>query len=78
MNHRLDLINNIKDEAFEKMTEIRQKFIALDKELFELWGSPCFPEAQRAFSIARTHLETASMFAIKGICLTYEKKEKTE
>jgi hypothetical protein len=78
MNNRLDLIKCMTANAIPKMNEMREKFIALDEKIYEFWQVPCCPEAQRAFAIARTHLETALMYTNKGICLKYEIKEKSE
>jgi len=72
MDNRLDFISEFQDGAVEEMTEIRKKFIALDDELRALWATTHNQPGQRAFSIARTNIESALQYAIKGLCLKYE------
>jgi len=78
MDIRLDYICEFEDRdaAIAEMTAIRKDFIALDNAI-------CFfaediqknnPAMARAVSIARTHLETSLQYAIKALCLKYEKK----
>jgi len=78
MNNRLDYIGKFKDGAVEKMTEIRAKFVALDEELRMLAcnSESVDPAFNRTLALARTHIETASMYAIKSVCLKYEDKNE--
>lgn len=77
---RLDFITNIEPVAIELMTDIRQKFIALDRAIVDFQES--YPnisnghnqQAARCASIARTHIETACQYAIKALCLCGEQK----
>lgn len=79
MNNRLDYISKFEDGTVEKMTELRKKFIDIDNEL-RGYVDPngCVtitPALARTVSLARTHVETASMYAIKSLCLKHEVKE---
>ena len=76
MDNRLDYIGSFEDGTVEKMTALRAKFIALDTELRELVNpnESHSPSLGRTVALARTHLETASMYAIKSLCLKHEKR----
>ncbi len=74
MDNRLDFISKFEDGAVEKMTEIRAKFMALDEELKQL-SDGITPPGARVFAIARTNIESALHYAIKGLCLKFEKVE---
>lgn len=82
LNHRLDFIKNIQNEAIEMMTGMRDKFINLDEHITDIANAyPDIdngqnPAAARAVSIARTHLEIACQFTIKAICLCGEIKNE--
>jgi len=72
---RLDYIQDIEHEYTERMRELRSMFIDLDMALMEIEDDDRFnPEsgALRTLALARTHLETSSMYAIKSLCLTGE------
>lgn len=75
-NIRLDFIKNIEELAVEKMTNVRNEYIALDMTIQEF--EDAYPnvtnEAARCISIARTHLETSLQYAIKSLCLLGEIK----
>jgi hypothetical protein len=72
MDIRLDYIYNFKDGAKEKMTEIREKYMDIDKMLYGLFIDEENPALKRTFAIARTNLEISLMYAIKTCCLKYE------
>lgn len=71
---RLDFIEKIEPDAINRMTELRQKFIALDKELQVINDQQPDPAGVRAISCARTNLEIALQFAIKSLCILGEIK----
>lgn len=74
---RLDFINKISQENINKMTEIRKKFIELDKQLMEMHDEAQqnnLPEAMRTISLARSNNEIACQFAIKSLCILGEIK----
>ena len=77
VDNRLDFITNIEQEYIDKMTALRQEFIALDKKLRDLSVDDWINKngAARCLSIARTNLETACMYTIKTLCLMGEKKD---
>jgi hypothetical protein len=76
MDNRLDYINNFKDldVAAADMSEMRKSFMAIDAALVEIMEVCEDVAGQRALAIARTHVETAQMYAIKGLCLFHEDK----
>ncbi len=75
-DNRLDFISNIDSEYVSRMTEIRKKFIALDKEIGMMADEPTASAAShRTVALARTHIETSLQFAIKSLCLLGEIKE---
>lgn len=72
-NH-LDFITNIDAQFIDMMTEIRKEFIALDKKI-RVISSLSESEKEgvnRLLSLARTNIETASMYTIKALCLMGE------
>lgn len=70
---RLDFINKINPEFINKMTEIRNKFIVLDNELRKINDEMNGDSAGlRAIALARTHIETSCMYAIKSLCIAGE------
>lgn len=73
-DNRLDFITNIEQEYIDKMTALRQEFIALDKELRDLSADDRINKsgAARCLSIARTNVETALQYTIKTLCLMGE------
>jgi hypothetical protein len=78
INSRLDYISSFADGAVEKMSEMRQKFIDLDNDLKNLAdaANSTYVDSMalfRSIDLCRTHIEQASMYAIKSICLKYEK-----
>lgn len=78
LDNRLDFISDIQPGAIEKMKEIREMFIALDK-IITIQGEKCQSEniaaGVRTASLSRTHLETSLQFAIKTLCLLGETKK---
>jgi len=76
MDNRLDYIGGFEDGTTEKMSALRAKFIELDNELRLLSdiNSHQSPALGRTIALSRTHLETASMYAIKSLCLKHEKR----
>ena len=76
---RLDFIKKIDPANIEMMTILRNKFIDLDNEMKDFEEFGCHDDnvqaAMRSLSIARTHLETSCMHAIKALCLIGEVKE---
>jgi len=74
---RLDYIANINQRYLDKIREIRKMYIDLDLALQEFEDDENFSAecgAVRSVSIARTHLETSSMYANKALCLMGENK----
>lgn len=73
---RLDFINNIQPGAIEKMTHLRQMYIAIDG-IINVQGDKLKdnPAGLRAASLARTHLEISLQYAIKTLCLLGELKD---
>lgn len=71
---RLDFISNFKNNelAIKEMSELREKYIALDKILTDIFECEKNPALLRTLAIARTSLETSLMYAIKTCCLAYE------
>lgn len=75
-DNRLDFINNIKKEYIQRMTEIRKKFIDLDKEIGLMEDDPNASAASlRTIALARTNIEIACQFTIKSLCLLGENKD---
>lgn len=80
--YRLDYISKFKPGTVERMTELRAKFIELEREIqrlrndvaFEDWINNNASQVGRTFDQAMTHLETAQMYAIKMLCLMGEDK----
>jgi len=78
-NIRLDFISNIEDVYVQRMKELRAMYIDLDLALSEIEEDQMFdknPGAMRTISLARTHLETSLMYAIKSLCIIGEIKDR--
>ena len=77
IDNRLDSINKIEPIYIDRMTELRKKFIELDRELGLMAEEDTVTGASlfRAISLSRTHIEIALQFAIKSLCLMGEIKE---
>ena len=82
-DYRLDYISKFKPGTVEKMTELRAKYIELEKEILRLQGELSLEDwvnSKNMLHIARTcdeamtHLETSQMYAIKMLCLLGEDK----
>lgn len=73
---RLDYIDNIRPGAIEKMSNLRQMYIAIDG-IIDIQGDKLSdnPAGQRAASLARTYLEISLQYAIKTLCLLGEIKD---
>lgn len=80
-NYRLDYITKFKPGTVEKMTELRAKYIELEREIRSLrdelyvddWiSNPNVIQIARTYDQAFTHLETSLMYAIKMLCLLGE------
>ena len=71
IDNRLDYIGNFLPGVIEKMSQLRQLYIALDNELVKLGDSQL---GHRNLALARTDLEQSLMNAIKVLCLQGEKK----
>jgi hypothetical protein len=75
MDNRLDFISAIDQEGIDKMTFIRNIYIELDNKLREIQQvKPLSASGGRTLALARTNLETSLQYAIKTLCLQYEKK----
>lgn len=77
-NNRLDFIENIDPIEITRMTDIRSKFIELDKELQkisdDLFERKRMDDGLRVISLARTQLEVSLQFSIKSLCILGEIK----
>lgn len=72
---RLDFISNINQTEIDRMTEIRKKYIELDKELQKISDDMNGDSAGlRAIALARTNLEIACQFSIKSLCILGEQE----
>jgi len=72
---RLDFISNINQTEIDRMTEIRKKYIELDKELQKISDDMNGDSAGlRAIALARTNLEIALQFSIKSLCILGEQE----
>ena len=72
-DNRLDYISKFEVDAYEKMSKIRILYVELDDALREIVDSREQRNgSSRCMSLARTHLETSQMYAIKTICILYE------
>lgn len=72
---RLDYFSYFKPGTVEKMTDIRAKYIELEKALEDIapdifTSDICNPN--RTYHEALTHLEQSQMYAIKMLCLIGE------
>lgn len=77
MDNRLDFISNIDEEGIQLMKDVRQAFMHIDDALRHFAqdpSKPLEPASNRTLALARTHLETSLQYAIKTLCLQYEKK----
>ena len=78
-DYRLDYISKFKPGTVERMTDLRAKFIELERELRSLRNDAALGDwinnanllnIGRTFDQAMTHLETAQMYAIKSAIVT--------
>ena len=80
MDNRLDFISNIDEEGIQLMTDMRKCYIVIDEALrdFAVDGEhpPLIPSSNRTLALARTNLEISLQYAIKTLCIMYEKKEE--
>lgn len=83
-NYRLDYISKFKPGTVERMSELRARFIELEREILKLhddfqcgdWiNNSNVIQIGRTYKQAITHLETAQMYAIKMLCLIGEDKD---
>ncbi len=77
-DNRLDYIEKIDQIEIDRMTDIRSKFIALDRELQkisdDLFAKKRMDDGLRVISLARTQLEVSLQFSIKSLCILGEIK----
>lgn len=72
-DNRLDYMSKFEVDAYEKMSKIRSLYMKLDDALREIVDSREQRNgSSRCGSLARTHLETSQMYAIKTICILHE------
>lgn len=72
-NNRLDYISKFNDTSVDCMTEIRMQYEMLDARIRDFLDIMDEKEGSaRCAALARTHLETSLMYAIKTLCLLGE------
>jgi hypothetical protein len=76
MDNRLDYISQFNEGGVELMTAYREAYINLDETLrLLISNNETMPVTlHRTLALARTHLESSLMYAIKSVCLRFEKK----
>lgn len=76
MDNRLDFINDIDQNGIDLMTQVRKAYIHMDDVLRGFSHNPINPlnaAANRTLALARTNLEISLQYAIKTLCIQYEK-----
>lgn len=78
LDNKLAFMAGIERQVIDDAIDIRQKFIDLDNDLQQIElgmdssDQPRYSQTMRTLALARTHLETCSMYAIKSLCIKYE------
>lgn len=77
---RLDYINKFRPGTVEKMTELRNKYLDLEKEIKDIYYemipyAPNYINQERVFDETLSHLEQSQMYSIKMLCLLGEDKD---
>jgi len=73
-------MTQIAQDGLDRMSDIRQKFIDLDNDLQQIElgmdksDQPRYSQTMRTIALARTNLETSSMYAIKSLFIAHEFK----